>query len=58
MSWAEIVQILVENDIDVYIDYESKFFTCPECGEPIFECDYNEFIGFDCPCCENDLLCM
>ena len=25
-----------------YIDWEERFYECPECGEPVYECDYNE----------------
>lgn len=37
-----------------YVDWEERFYECPECGEPIYEYDWtkgelNEFI---CPICE------
>ena len=44
-----------------HIDWESRFFICPECGEPIYECDWDEdqvqdFDGnYYCPVCDFNL---
>ena len=43
-----------------YIDWEERFYVCPDCGEPIYEEDYNELgdyyptynVGPKCPVCE------
>ena len=36
-----------------YIDWEERFYECPECGEPIYECDWSEkeLKAFLCPVC-------
>jgi hypothetical protein len=32
---------------------EEGFFICPECGEPIYECDWDEHPDWsECPICE------
>ncbi len=38
----------------VYVDWEERFYTCPECGEPVYECDWSddELCDFLCPVCE------
>lgn len=38
----------------IYIDWEERFFNCPECGEPIYECDWadSELLPECCPICE------
>ena len=42
-----------------YIDWEERFFICPECEEPIYECDYGDdgqlAMGC-CPICEFDFM--
>lgn len=63
-SWWLNAAKVVENDYGTQVDYEERFFICPECGEPIYEEDYNDiddyyYEGGDgschCPVCENDL---
>ena len=44
---------------DVYgahVDWYDRFYECPECGEPIFECDWTEDELCDayCPVCGFD----
>ena len=51
---------IVEEDYGGYVDWEERFFICPDCGEPIYECDWTErelsevlcpvcgFLGGDC----------
>lgn len=36
-----------------YVDWEERFYECPECGEPIYECDWTEEDLKDviCPIC-------
>ena len=36
------------------VNYEERFYTCPNCGEPIYECDWweKDFEDFLCPICE------
>ena len=58
MSWSELAQICYA-DYGVYVDWDERFFECPECGEPIYECDWadSDLINGDdnyiCPVCEN-----
>ena len=44
----------VEKVYGGYVDWEERFYNCPECGEPIYECDWdvNELVKFICPICE------
>lgn len=53
MSWKEIVEYL-QNTMDVYVDEEEGFFECPECGDPIYECDWEGYDFHTCPVCEYD----
>lgn len=45
---------LVEKVYGVYIDWEERFYVCPECDEPIYECDWSEeeLAATLCPICE------
>lgn len=48
---------IVEKVFGGYVDREENFYNCPECGEPIYECDWGEedlmefLIEFLCPIC-------
>ena len=50
-----------EEDYGSQVDYEEGFFVCPECGEPIYKCDWseselqNENGEYICPVCEEAL---
>ena len=37
-----------------YVDWEERFYLCPECDEPVYECDWDEYdlSTFLCPVCE------
>ena len=50
-----------------FVDREEGFFICPECGEPIYECDWNDSdfalgrsyrgrLRLYCPVCEEMLV--
>ena len=43
----------VENVFGGYVDWEERFYECPECGEPIYECDWDvdELLNELCPIC-------
>lgn len=45
---------IVEKVFGGYVDREENFYNCPECGEPIYDCDWSEedFMEFLCPVCE------
>lgn len=60
MSWENMAHFL-EREYGAFIDWDEEFFECPECGEPIYKCDWQEedyFLGhaftgsFYCPICE------
>lgn len=44
---------MVEEVYGGYVDWEERFYNCPECGEPIYECDWSneELEAFLCPVC-------
>lgn len=46
----------VESIYGGYVDWEERFYKCPECGEPIYECDWSdsELTNHFCPVCEFD----
>lgn len=54
--WKKIANY-VEETYGVQVDYTEGFFICPECGEPIYDCDWGggeyEFDGETavCPVC-------
>lgn len=52
-EWERNARI-VEYVFGGYVDREEKFYICPECGDAIYECDWDEedFIKFLCPVCE------
>lgn len=39
----------VEEVYGAYADRDERWFLCPECGEPIYECDFENFEV--CPVC-------
>lgn len=45
---------LVEEVYGGYVDWEERFYLCPECDEPIYECDWStvELTKHLCPICE------
>ena len=52
-SWYYVAKYVVELVYGGYVNWEEEFFICPECGEPIYKCDYPHFVlGMVCPVCE------
>lgn len=49
--WEEAAKYC-EETYGIFVDWEERFFICPECDEPLYECDWpsEEFIS--CPICE------
>lgn len=41
-SMWEYVAHKVQADYGAYVDWEERFYLCPECGEPIYEDDWHE----------------
>ena len=54
-TWENNVKI-VEEIYGGQVDWEERFYTCPWCGEPVYECDWTlvEFDMWICPICEDD----
>ena len=51
MDW-ETMAYHCQQEYGTHIDWEDKFFICPECGEPIYECDWEDEELRTCPVCE------
>lgn len=51
--WEENAKY-VESVFGAYVDWEERFYKCPCCGEPVYECDWtdDELCDFFCPICE------
>ena len=49
----EINARLVENVYGGFVDWDERFYICPECGEPVYECDWTakDFDEYLCPIC-------
>ena len=45
---------IVEGAYGGYVNWEERFYICPECGEPIYECDWSDkkLYNMLCPVCE------
>ena len=54
MTQWEINAHEVEDIYGGYVDWEERFYNCPECGEPIYECDWSadDLHAMLCPVCE------
>lgn len=52
-SWYYVAHYVVELTYGGHVDYKEEYFECPECGEPIYKCDYPYIdCGMLCPICE------
>ena len=47
---------LLEEVYGTYVDWEERFYICPSCGEPVYECDWddNDLCDVLCPICGVD----
>ena len=45
-----------QDEYGSYVNFEERFYTCPFCGEPVYEEDWSEIdLGdFLCPICEDE----
>lgn len=48
--WEKIARYCAE-EYGTHIDWVDKFFICPECGELIYECDWEDDELDTCPIC-------
>lgn len=51
MSKWEKVANYVAQVYGVFVDWDERFFECPECGEPIYEEDWQDDELEICPVC-------
>lgn len=51
--WRENAKT-VEQVYGGYVNWDERFYICPECGEAVYEVDWenNELEDFLCPICE------
>ena len=53
MTVWEKIALELERTYGVHVDWKERFYICPECGEPICECDWSaEDLENGCPVCE------
>lgn len=50
----EINAKIAEDVYGMYVDWDERFYECPECGEPVYECDWraSDLNQYLCPICE------
>ena len=51
MNWEKAAK-MCEETFGSYVDWEERFFHCPECDEPLYECDWEDHGWHSCPVCE------
>jgi len=57
MKKWDLIALAIERTYCVHVDWDERFFECPECGEPIYECDWDaeeDWMGdglIACPVC-------
>lgn len=55
MNWYETADY-VEDTYGVFVDWRDRFFICPGCGDPIYECDWEDEDLSICPVCDYDFM--
>ena len=55
----------IEKEFGMYFDREEEFVECPECGEPLYDCDWESseymkissdgHVVWQCPVCGNPI---
>ena len=55
-SWYYVAQYIIEQAYDGFVDWDEEYFICPDCGEPVYKCDYPYIdLGMTCPICETKI---
>lgn len=55
ISTWEIVATYCWEQFGTHVDWQERFFICPDCGEPIYECDWedpSDYLSDMCPICD------
>lgn len=49
----EVIAMEMHETYGAMVDFDEKFFICPECGEPVYADDWEDidFDGVKCPLC-------
>ena len=58
MKWTwEKCARFCEKAYGIFVDWDEEFFICPECDEPIYKCDWEDYGCWTvCPICEFDFI--
>lgn len=56
LTWLE-AGTYCENVYGVVLNTKEGFFICPDCGEPIYECDWEDHHWETCPICDFEIFC-
>lgn len=48
--WEENAEYIKDCCGSDFVNYEERYYHCPECGEPIFDIDWTEYELEDCLC--------
>lgn len=43
-----------EETYGVYVNWDEEWFLCPECGEPLYADDFEDWDWASCPICDFD----
>ena len=53
MRWTWLdATIYCSQTFGIYVNWEDRYFLCPECEEPILEEDWEDYDMDNCPVCE------
>ena len=50
-NW-QLAAEFVEREFGAYVDWDERFFHCPECDDVVYECDWEYHRWSMCPICE------